>query len=80
MRHTVVPSGDKKEFRDRARESRAHYSRAGCQYWLFEEAGLPGAYVEFFEGPDRETLLRAHQTAPRPVMESARMYVEVDLS
>ena len=80
MRHTVATAGDKKEFRERAKASRTHYTKAGCQYWLFEEAGLPGAYVEFFEGPDRESLLRAHQTAPKPVMESARMYVEVDLS
>ena len=80
IRHTVVPLGDKKEFRERARAARAHYSGLGCHYWLFEEASLPGAYVEFFEANDRETLLRAHRGAPDPVRESARMYVEVELS
>ena len=80
MRHTVVPSGDKAAFRERARAARAHYADLGCQYWLFEEASLPGAYVEFFEAKDRETLLKAHRGAPDPVRDSARMYVEVELS
>jgi hypothetical protein len=80
FRHTVVPLGDKKEFRERARTARAHYSAQGCVYALFEEASLPGAYVEFFEASDRETLLRAHRGAPDPVRDSARMYVEVELT
>jgi len=80
FRHTVVPLGDKKEFRERARVARAYYSAQGCQYVLFEEASLPGAYVEFFEASDRDTLLRAHRGAPDPVRDSARMYVEVELT
>jgi len=80
IRHTVVPLGDKKAFRERARKALAHYAGLGCHYWLFEEASLPGAYVEFFEADDRETLLRAHRGAPDPVRESARLYVEVELS
>jgi hypothetical protein len=80
MRHTIVPAGDKDEFRDRARRSRAHYAKAGCQYWLFEEASLPGAYVEFFEADGPDKLQRAHRDAPTPIVESARMYVEVELS
>jgi hypothetical protein len=80
MRQTIVPSGERDEFRERARRSQTHYVGKGCQYWLFEEASLPGAYVEFFEGNDRETLLRAHRDAPQPVLESARMYIEVELS
>jgi hypothetical protein len=80
MRQTIVPSGERDEFRERARQSQTHYAGKGCQYWLFEEASLPGAYVEFFEANDRETLLRAHRDAPQPVLESARMYIEVELS
>lgn len=79
MRHTIVPAGDRDEFRERARRSVAHYSAAGCQYWLFEEGSLPGAYVEFFEADSPEKLQRAHRDAPTPIVESARMYVEVDL-
>lgn len=80
MRHTVVPLADRKEFRERARTARAHYAGLGCHYWLFEEASLPGAYVEFFEANDRDTLIHAHRGAPDPVRESARMYVEVELT
>lgn len=81
IRHTVVPASEKNEFRERARRVLAHYAEKGCHYWLFEESTLPGAYVEFFEANDRDTLLRAHRAAPppNPVLESARMYVEVDL-
>jgi len=80
MRHTVVTANERNEFRARARRSREHYVEKGCQYWLFEEASLPGAYVEFFEAKDRDTLLHAHREAPRPVLESARLYVEVELT
>ena len=80
MRHTVVPSAEKAEFRARARRSLAHYAGKGCHYWLFEEASLPGAYVEFFEANDRATLVQAHRDAPSPVLESARLYVEVELN
>ena len=80
MRQTVVPTGDRDEFIERASRSRAHYGGRGCSYWLFEEATLPGAYVEFFEASDRSKLLEAHRDAPQPILESARMYVEVELS
>ena len=80
MRHTIVPASDRAEFRERAARVRAHYTGAGCSYWLFEESSLPGAYVEFFEASDAETLRRAHHAGPEPAIESARMYVEVDLS
>ena len=80
MRQTIVPSSERGEFRDRARQSKSHYAGRGCNYWLFEEASLPGAYLEFFEAKDREALRQAHRDAPEPVLESARMYLEVDLS
>ncbi|MGH7679858.1 MAG: hypothetical protein ACRENU_15415 [Gemmatimonadaceae bacterium] len=80
IRQTIVPSPERDEFRERARLAQSHYAAKGCHYWLFEEASLPGAYVEFFEAKDRDALLAAHRDAPRPVLESARMYVEVELT
>jgi hypothetical protein len=80
MRPTIVPLNDRDEFLQRARRTLAHYSDKGCHYWLFEEATLPGAYVEFFEANDRDVLVRAHREAPQPVLDSARLYVEVELS
>lgn len=77
MRHTVVTGSDRDAFRTRARDTRAHYSAAGCHYWVYEEDGLQGAYVEFFEGPDAETLTRAHRGATQP---PSRLYIEVDLT
>ena len=77
MRHTVVPSADRAAFRERAREARTHYTGAGCRYWLYEEDNLPGAYVEFFEGSDKETLAQAHRSTKQP---PSRLYVEVDLT
>ena len=80
MRHTVVPTGNREEFRSRARESRSHYVNSGCRYWLYEEDQLPGAYVEFFEATDLETLERAHRSARGGPHASARVYVEVELT
>ena len=80
MRHTVAPAQNRDDFRARARQAHAHYASAGCHYWLFEESGLPGAFVEFFEASDPDTLQRAHRGAPEPVSETARVYVEVELS
>ena len=80
MRHTVVPSGEREGFHARARESRAHYSNAGCRYWLYEEGQMPGAYVEFFEASDKGTLERAHRSAQPLGHQSSRVYLEVELS
>ncbi|HEX7938905.1 MAG TPA: hypothetical protein VF483_07905 [Gemmatimonadaceae bacterium] len=77
MRHTVVPVADRDAFRKRASTTRAHYTGAGCRYWIYEEADLPGAYVEFFESSDKDALARAHAGADQP---APRLYVEVDLT
>ena len=80
MRHTVVPSGERNEFRARARAMREHYADAGCRYWLYEEDALPGAYVEFYEASDKETLAKAHRARPDHALEGARMYIEVEFT
>lgn len=77
MRHTVVPSGERDAFRKRVHETRTHYAGAGCRYWVYEEEDLRGAYVEFFEAPDKETLAKAHDGSDQP---APRLYVEVDLT
>jgi len=80
MRHTAVPSGDRDAFRVRARESREHYASAGCRYWLYEEDQLPGAFVEFFEASDQDTLQNAHRGARGAAHQSSRVYLEVELN
>jgi hypothetical protein len=47
---------------------------------VFEEAGLHGAFLEFFEAADSATLLRAHSAAPEPVLDPNRVYTEVEFS
>jgi hypothetical protein len=79
MQRTVVPPGDRAKFLDRARARRAHYSGAGCQFWLFEEAALTGAFIEFAEAGDPETLKGAHAAAPEPPLDPARIYTQVEL-
>ena len=46
---------------------------------MYEEASLPGAFLEFFEAADPETLARAHAGAPDPVLDPNRVYKEVEL-
>jgi hypothetical protein len=80
MRHTIVPSAEREEFRIKSRDTRDHYTGAGCRYWLYEEDALPGAYVEFYEASDRETLVKAHESRPEQAQLASRLYVEVDLN
>ncbi len=79
QRSLVTPS-EREKFFERVARKRAHYQKANCRYWLFEEAGLPGAFLEFFEAADAATLARAHASAPESVLDAARVYREVELS
>jgi hypothetical protein len=56
-----------------------HYVNAKCKFWVFEEASLAGAFIEFAEGPDAATLAAAHAASPDPVLDPARIYTEVEL-
>ena len=79
MQRTVVPPGDRAKFLERAREREGHYTASNCQYWLFEEAALAGAFIEFIEAPDPAALKGAHATATEPPLDPARIYTRVDL-
>ena len=78
-RITVTPS-ERTRYYERLRRKRRHYEGAGCKFWVFEEAGLPGAFLEFCEAPDAATLSRAHASAPERVLDPARIYHEVEFS
>ena len=47
---------------------------------MFEEAGLPGAFIEFTEGPSAAVLAAALAAAPESNGDPARVYQEVELS
>jgi len=79
IQRTLVTPPDRAKFHERLRKKQAYYAQAKCRFWAFEEAGLPGAFLEFFEADDPATLARAHAAAPEQVLDPNRVYVEVEL-
>ncbi len=61
------------------RERRDRLRAAECNFWVYEDPGEPGLFVEFIEARDAETLAAARAT----VFESnvgAPILTEVELS
>ena len=79
IQRTLVTPPDRGKFSERLERKRDYYASAGCRYWVFEETGLRGAFLEFCEAPDADTLARAHASAPERVLDPARIYHEVEL-
>jgi len=79
VQRTLVTPQERKKFAEKLKRNREYYAQANCRYWVFEEAGLPGAFLEFYEAPDPQTLARAHASAPERVLDPARIYHEVEL-
>jgi hypothetical protein len=80
LQRSIVPAGERKKFMDRLSARRAYYETAKCGFWVFEESGLPGAVIEFVEAADRETLEGALAGAPDHIVDSGRIYREVESS
>ena len=80
IKRTVVPPAERKKYLERLRKRRDYYKRANCSFWAFEESGLAGAFIEFTEAADANTLGAAHANAPDPVLDANRIYEEVELS
>ena len=79
LNRTIVPLPDRDRFFTRARALRTHFQARGCQYWVFEDAALPGAFIEFAEGTDVDTLTSAYSSAPESGVDPERIYREVAL-
>ena len=79
IQRTLVTPNERDRFHQKLRRKQEHYAKANCRFWAFEEAGLPGAFLEFFEAGDAQTLARAHASAPEPVLDPNRVYTEVEL-
>jgi len=80
MQRTVVTPGDRQKFLERMKAREAHYTASGCHFWVFEEAALSGAFIEFTEAPSAEALKAAHASAAEPPLDPARIYTIVELS
>lgn len=79
IQRTLVTPPDRERFQVKLRKKADYYTKANCRFWVFEEAGLPGAFLEFFEASDAETLAKAHAGAPEQVLDPNRVYQEVEL-
>lgn len=79
IQRSTVPRGERDNYFERLRARKSHYIGANCRFWVFEEAALPGAFIEFTEADNAETLANAHATAPHRILDAARIYGEVDL-
>ena len=80
MQRTVVPAREREKYLQRLRRRKADCKRANCNFWVFEEAGLRGAFIEFTEAADRATLTAALAGAAQDgVVDPGRVYTEVDL-
>jgi hypothetical protein len=80
VHRAIIPAADRRGYVKRLAARRDHYQRAGCRFWVFEEAALPGAYIEFTEAPDSATLAAAHAGSPERPLDPARVYNEVEMT
>jgi hypothetical protein len=80
MKRTIVPLPERGRYLERLQKRKAYYVSVKCSFWVFEEAALNGAFIEFTEAPDRETLQAALAEAPDRVLDANRIYQEVTLS
>jgi hypothetical protein len=79
LQRTLVPKSDRDKYFERIRKKLEYYTAAKCRFWVFEEASLPGAFIEFYEADDPETLALAHEAAPDRVLDVNRIYLQVEI-
>ena len=79
IQRTLVTPPERETFHEKLRRKQEYYAQANCRFWVFEEAGLPGAFLEFFEAADpADARARARRRA-RARARSHRVYHEVEL-
>ncbi|MFI5312085.1 MAG: hypothetical protein ACHQQ3_12675 [Gemmatimonadales bacterium] len=80
IHRSIVPAADRGKYLERLRARKTHYEGARCKFWVFEEAALAGAFIEFTESADPQVLAAAHAAAPEQVLDPTRIYTEVELT
>lgn len=80
IHRAIVTLSERQRYLEKLKARQAHYSAAGCNFWVFEEVGLPGAFIEFTEAAEARKLADAHKAALDPILDAARIYKEVELS
>jgi hypothetical protein len=79
IHRTTVPAGERARYLERVKTTKSHYTANGCRFWVFEQMGLSGAFLEFTEAPDEKTLVAAHERLPERLTAGPRVYAEVEL-
>lgn len=79
IQRTTVPASERERYFERLSAARAYYESANCRFWAFEEAALPGAFVEFTEATDPQTLVAAHAGSSHRILDAARVYLETEI-
>ena len=79
IQRAMVPAVDRAKYLAGLRTRLTHYQGAECRFWVFEEVGLPGLFIEFTEAGDPEQLKAAHAKAPEKPRDAARVYTEVEI-
>lgn len=80
VHRAAIPLHERERYLEKLSQQKAHYTASGCRFWVYEEAGLRGAFLEFAEAPDDETLRAAHLKWPDRIAEGSRVYTEVELT
>ena len=79
IHRTIVTPPEREKYFARSRARAEWFKRANCNFWVFEEVNLPGAFIEFTEGPSRAVLTAALAEAPEGGGDTGRVYQEVEL-
>lgn len=79
IHRTTVPVGQRARYLERVTAAKSHYTANGCRFWVFEQTGLSGAFLEFAEAPDEQTLVAAHERLPQRLTAGPRVYAEIEL-
>ena len=80
IHRAIVTLSERQRYLEKLKARKAHYAAAGCSFWVFEEVGLPGAFIEVTEATEARKLGDAHASALDPILDAGRIYKEVELS
>ena len=80
MSRTRVAPDERAHHVARMRARKVAYAAANCRYWVFEDARVPGDFVELTEAADAATLAHAHAAAADPVAGAEHLLTEVELA
>ena len=79
IQRSIIPASDRAKQLERLRVKRDHYRAKQCRFWVFEEAGVHGAFLEFVEADSADILKAGHAAAADAAIDATRVYLEVEL-